>query len=66
MRAKKGVALAGFVMLASIGTHDEATGAQCPTECRREAAEVMCRTDQVDWSDGTTTVVRYYWSNGGD
>lgn len=39
--------------------------AACPTECRRELAEVMCREEVIESGDRTTTA-RYYWSNGAD
>lgn len=62
-RAASIVALAAMVAV----PHASVSGAEaaCPTECRRENAEVMCMTVVI--SDGDSEdVLRYYWSNGAD
>ena len=63
MRVRTLTAIALVSLASGMGARDaRAATDSCPSECRREVAQVLCSTIETV-SDGTTRIVRYYWSS---
>ena len=64
MRVRMAVVVAALASLVPDARGHAAT-AVCPTECRREIADIMC-LQVITVSGDRTTVTNYYWSDGAD
>lgn len=68
MKVLRGMMASIAVLAAVVGLPAESVRgaeAECPSECRREIAEIMCREVTTTEGDRVTTA-RYYWSDGAD
>ena len=64
MRSTMKVLVLGTLCLLPPGGPDDVRAAECPSECRREINDVLCREIVTTVDDRETSIVRYYWSDG--